>query len=129
LAVSFGIENTQFVIKQDTTDFKKSILTEISRGQNNINQKDVQIASLKKIIDLNKYDNADLLKETKILFPEISTLSMANHEFFEGTDSLKAIPILVFQSTKPLSKNQSKKLKLWLQQRVNKNEIKIFREN
>jgi uncharacterized hydrophobic protein (TIGR00271 family) len=129
LAQSLGIKNTKFIIKQDTTDFKRSILTEINKGQNNINQKDVQIASLKKIIEINKYNNADLLKETKILFPEISNLSMANHEFFEGTDSLKIIPILVFKSSKPLSKEQSNKLKLWLQQRVDKKEIKIFREN
>ena len=126
---TYNIAETKLQIRQDTTDIKKIILNEINFGKIGINKKDLQIASLKNQIKSNQYDNESILSEAKILFPEINNLSISNHTFNTNTDSLKVVPILIYQSKKDLSKASKQKLTLWLQQRLYKKEIEVFKQN
>lgn len=124
----YDIENTELHIRQDTTDLKKYIQNQINSNNTIKNQKELKIAALEQQIQSNQYDNKSLLKEVKILFPEIVNLSISNHVFNKNTDSTKTVPVLLYKSKKDLSENTKLKLTLWLKQRLSKNKIEIYKE-
>jgi uncharacterized hydrophobic protein (TIGR00271 family) len=124
----YKIPNTQLIIKQDTTDIKKFILNEINFGKTGINKKDLQIANLENKIKANQYDNKSILKEARILFPEIKDISISNHTFNNNTDSLRVVPVLVYNSTIELPEASKEKMVLWLQQKLSKKNIEVYRQ-
>jgi len=126
---TYNIGNTVLQIRQDTTDLKKYIMNEINIGKTGINEKDLKIVTLEQKILADQYDNKELLSEVKIIFPEIENLSISNHTFNPNTDSLKIVPVLVYQSKKDLPEASKQKLTLWLQQRLSKNKIEIYKQN
>lgn len=124
----YNIENTQLVIKQDTTDIKKYILENNATEKAKENEKDIMILSLENKLKSKSYNNKALREEIAILFPEVSNISVANHVFNENTDSILTKTIAVYKSTKNLNSNDEEKLKQWLQKRISKNNIEIYRE-
>lgn len=124
----YGLSNTVLFIKQDTTDIRNAILSEINLTKSNLSQKDFRIAQLEKEIADNKYNNAELLEEIKILYPQITAVSVSNHMFYENTDSVKNVPIMIYQSKLPLKDEEKEKMTLWLAKRLNKKKIEIFSE-
>lgn len=125
---TYGIQSTELKIRQDTTDIKKYISNQINFEKSILNEKDVKIANLEKLIKKNSYDNKAILAETKIIFPEIVNLSIANHIYDENTIKAKVVPVMVYTSKKDLSKSSKKKLVLWLQQRLSKGKVEIYRQ-
>jgi hypothetical protein len=113
---------------QDTTDLKSDILNEINFKKSELSQKDVSILNLKKEIASNTYDNKALLAEIKILFPEVDNISMSNHTFNVNTDSSRTVPVLIYKSYKGLTGESEEKLSLWLQQRLAKDNVEIYRQ-
>lgn len=124
----YKIENTKLQIRQDTTDLKRDILNEIRNGVASPDNKDAMIANLKKQIADAKVDNAKILAEVKILFPEVSNISIAKHTFNEGTDSLKTIPVMVYQAKTKLSYEAKIKLSAWLKQKLQSKNLEIYEE-
>ena len=122
----YDINNTKLIVIQDTTDLKSDILNEINFNKSVLSQKDVTILNLKKEITNNRYDNKAILSEIKILFPEIENISISNHTFNEKTDSIKIVPVVIYNSKKEISDSSKEKLTLWLQQRLTKKEIEIY---
>jgi uncharacterized hydrophobic protein (TIGR00271 family) len=125
---AYDINNTVLSVIQDTTDLKSDILNEISFNKSQLSKKDVSILSLKKQLVANKYDNKALLAEIKILFPEVDNISMSNHTFNESTDSTKTVPVLIYKSTKGLPENSVEKLSQWLQKRLVKDDVEVYRQ-
>ena len=125
---TYGIENTMLRIRQDTTDIKKYISSQINIEKSILNKKDLTIAELKKQLKKNSYNNATILAEAKIIFPEIENLSISNHIYDENTDKAKVIPVMVYKSKIELSKSSKQKLVLWLQQRLSKEKVEIYRQ-
>lgn len=125
---SYGIENTELKIRQDTIDVKKYISSQLNFEKSILSQKDIKIANLENAVLKNSYDNKAILAEAKILFPEIIDLSISNHVFDENTAKAKVIPVIVYQSKKYLSKESKQKLVLWLQQRLSKEKVEIYRQ-
>lgn len=124
---SYDISGTQLNVRQDTTDLKKYILNEINSGRSQLNSKDIAIASLENEIKADTYDNSKILSEVKILFPEITSLSISNHKFHENTDSIEVVPVLIYKSDQQLPNSSNEKLALWLKKRLSKDQIQIFR--
>lgn len=124
---NYNILNTQLTIKQDTTDIKKFILNEINFNQTGINKKDLQIANLENKIKANQYDNKSILAEAKILFPEIENLSIENHRFTIKKDSTIVVPVLLYQSKEELPNASKEKMSLWLQKKLSKETIEIYK--
>lgn len=122
------IENTQLTIKQDTTDIKKYILDQINSGKTDLDAKDITINQLKNEIAANKYNNKALLDEIKIIFPEIKNISISNHSFNKNTDSSYVQPVLIYDSKTNLTDESKRKLKLWLQKRLSKKDIEIYKQ-
>lgn len=125
---NYELNNTKLIIKQDTTDLKSDILNEINFNKSALSQKDITILNLKKEIETNRFDNKKLLAEMKILFPNMENLSLSNHIFNKSTDSLKVIPVLIYKSKKDFETSEKNKIILWLQQRLSKKQIEIYRQ-
>jgi len=119
----YGITNTKIIIKQDSSDniqmLKSSILNEIkSKEEEKGNIYEARIRLLESEIAGNTYDNNQILKEAKSIFPVIQTLSLANHTFYNPADSAYRVPVLVYEAQKDLSKQDKIKLGNWLKKRL-----------
>jgi hypothetical protein len=127
--IDYQIENTQLTIKQDTTDIKKYILNQINSGKTNLDAKDLTISQLKNEIESNNYNNKGLLDEIKIIFPEVQNISISNHSFNDKTDSSYVRPILIYTSKTNLPEPSKQQLKLWLQKRLSKDNIEMYKQD
>jgi uncharacterized hydrophobic protein (TIGR00271 family) len=125
----YQIENTVLTIQQDTTDIKKYIQDQINSGKSNLDAKDIAITQLKNEIASNKYNNKALLGEIKIIFPEIENISISNHSFNKNTDSSYVHPVLIYESKTLLTDDSKQKLTLWLQKRLSKEKIEIYKQD
>ncbi len=125
----YKINNTELKIVQDTTDIKKYILQQINSGKTDLDTKDLTINQLKNEIASNKFNSKALLDEIKIIFPEVENISISNHSFNTKKDSVYVHPVLIYQSKKNLSKTSKQKLKLWLQKRLSKETIDIYKQD
>lgn len=124
----YNIENTQLVIKQDTTDIKKYIMENNATEKAKENEKDIMILSLENKLKSNTYNNKALREEITILFPEVNNISVANHVFNENSDSTLTKTVAVYRSTKNLNSIDEEKLKQWLKKRISKDNIEIYRQ-
>lgn len=127
--LSYDIKNTKLTVVQDTTDLKSDILNQIKYNKSAMSEKDVTILNLKNKIATNKYDNQALLAEIKILFPEIDNISISNHTFNENDKNTETIPVLIYKSSTEIQNPTKTKLTLWLQKRLNKKQIEIFKQS
>jgi uncharacterized hydrophobic protein (TIGR00271 family) len=124
----YNINNTQLRVIQDTTDLKSDILNEIKYNKSVLSEKDVTILKLKKQLNYSTYDNKELLSEIKILFPEIENISLTNHIFNDKTDSIRTVPVLIYNSKVALKEEYKTRLTLWLEQRLDKTNIELYQQ-
>lgn len=125
---AYKIENTTLNIRQDTTDLKRDILNQLGSERANMSEKDVLISKLEKEISNSKIDNNSIFSEVKILFPEIRNMSVAKHTFNENTDSLKTIPVMVYQTNASLSTISKQKLSDWLKQKLKADNLELYEQ-
>lgn len=122
----FGIENTNIEIKKSASDdinvLKNDILNEVSKSD----EKDKRILELEQEIVKNNFNNKQLLRESKILFPKINSLAVSNNNFAQG-DSLVNKTILIYTAEVQFSNEEEQKLKNWIEQRLNVNNVQIFK--
>ncbi|WP_261512986.1 DUF389 domain-containing protein [Chryseobacterium paludis] len=119
----FGIKNTNLVIKQNTSDIKKEILSEINLQKTNITEKDLQVNELKNELNIYKMDNPELVKEVKILFPEVQEMAIGKLQNYITADSTSLETAFIYQSE---TKIDEKKLKAWLANRLKTSNIILF---
>jgi len=122
----FGIENTILVVKNNTSDninlLKNDILNEVNKND----EKNKKIIELEQEISSNKYDNIQLLKESKILIPKINAILVSNNQFAKG-DSLVGKTILIYEAKEKLTNEEESQLKAWIESRLNKENVEIFK--
>jgi len=128
LLKKYKIENTQLLIKQDTTDIKKYILENNATEKARENEKDLMILHLENKLKSYNFNNKALREEISILFPEIKNISVANHVFNENTDSTMTKAIAIYKSSKNLNSNDEERLKQWLKKRIAKNDVELYRD-
>lgn len=116
----FGVTNTDLIIKQNTSDLKSEILSEINLQKNNISEKDLQINALKNELNEYKVDNPELIKEIKILFPEINEMAIGKIQNFYKPDSAVAETTFLYRSEANIDEV---KLKSWLENKLKVNKI------
>lgn len=122
----YDLKNIAFKIRQDTTNLKQDILNQIKNDKANVDEKDAVIATLRKEIQDNKFDNKSLLNEAKILFPSLDDISISNHPFNVNQDKGNVIPVVIYSSEKSLNKEDSQKLKQWVKIRIKKSNVEVF---
>lgn len=124
--IDFGIENTNIEIKKSTSDdislLKNDFLNEVSKSD----EKDKRIIELEQELTKNIFDNTQLLKETKILFPKINAITVSNNDFAQG-DSLVKKTILIYKAETPFSEEEETQFKNWIEQRLNVKNVEVFK--
>ncbi|WP_291129955.1 DUF389 domain-containing protein [Flavobacterium sp. UBA7682] len=125
----YDLKGVQFKIRQDTTNLKQDILNQIKNERTNVNEKDAVIATLRKEIQDNKFDNKSLLNEARILFPSLRDISISNHPFNVDQEKNNIVPVVIYSSKKALNKDDTQKLELWVKTRIKKNEVEVFWKN
>lgn len=120
---NFGIKNTKLKIKQNSADLKSEILSEINLQKTNITEKDLQVNELKNELNLYKMDNPELVKEVKILFPEIQKMAIGKLQNYYTADSTDLETAFVYESD---IKIDEERLRSWLVTRLKTNNIILF---
>lgn len=127
------LAGTELQIRQDSTDrfnaLKGDILSQIKSSENEMNVKDVKIMQLEKELTKNKFDNRQILKETSVLFPAVSSLSISKSSLVDQKDSITTITAVIYDGAKTLSPAESDKLKLWLNERLSVKDVELFRKH
>ncbi|ULT25369.1 hypothetical protein KUH03_42440 [Sphingobacterium sp. E70] len=79
---SFGIAQTDLIIRQDSLDLKTTILSEIDKRSAAVNDKDLTIRALNN--ELAKYQVASpqLDKDLTVLFPELQSYSIGQQQYY-----------------------------------------------
>jgi uncharacterized hydrophobic protein (TIGR00271 family) len=119
----YDLLNTQLLIKQDTFDLKNDILNTINNHKKSGDDKDELIQRLQKKITDFQINNAKVSKEAVILFPEIIPIAITQY-----TSKDKTIPVLLYKSKTELNLDSKKKLMIWLEQRLEKDSVEIYRQ-
>ncbi len=113
----YNLPNTRLVILQDSIIANPSNTNEIG-----------YMLSVQKELDKRSLNQEGVFKEMAILFPEISPISMANHDYYLGTDSSKQVTVLLYQTKNGLDSLKASKLHAWLQQKLQKEQIELIRK-
>ena len=120
---NYNIENTELVIKQSSSDLKSEILEEIQLQNKNFSEKDIIIQNLTTELNDYKGNNKELIREMKVLFPEIKKISIGKLNIYEK-DTAYTERTVIYTSEKEID---DKTLKRWLQTKLNNNNIKIIK--
>lgn len=112
----FGIKNTRLDIKQNSSDLKKEILNELTKQNSSLSTKDLQISNLSTQLNQYKLDDPKLVKELRILFPDIKDVAIGKLTNYSAADST-SLPIVCIYYTDV--KIDESKLNNWLKERFN----------
>ena len=93
---------------------------------NKNDEKNKKIIELEQQLASNSFDNSQLLKEAKIVLPKLEAISVSNNQFAEG-DSLVKKNVLMYVAKEKLTNEEESKLKLWIENRLNQENIEIFK--
>lgn len=113
---AYKLQNTELVILQDSIPVNNNT-TEIG-----------YLLSMQKEVDKRSLNQEMVFKEMAILFPELTPVSMANHEYFAGSDSSKMVTVLLFQNKNELDTTSAAKLHAWLKQKLQKEHVELIRK-
>jgi len=125
----YGITNTDLVIRQDSTDLKRDILAEISKQSRNVSEKDVTIQNLRTELSTYTFNDAELINEINILFPELAPYSIGKQLVVVNPDSSFHQNIITYSAQKPLNDNTTLKLQKWLENKLGTKSVRIVRAN
>ena len=125
---NYQLSNTKLIIKQDTLDLSNNIINSLNNYKKTGAIKDILINDLQNKSADYQINNAKTIKETKILFPEINAIWIAQYTITEKSKNNKTIPVILYESKKALPSPSKKKLTLWLEQRLEKDSIEIYRK-
>jgi len=120
-----GLSGTKFTIRQNDSDLKSEILSEINKNNTNVSEKDIALSNLRVELDQYKVSDSTLRKEIQILYPEISGVSYGKIVEYPDTDSARLKFIMVY-SGKNINNIQ---LKSWLEKRLHEKNVELLQNS
>lgn len=117
-----GLANTKINIRQNNSDLKSEILSEINKNNTNLSEKDIALSSLRSELDNYKVSDSTLGKEIQILYPDMSGVSYGKIAQYPETDSARLQFVMIY-SGKKVNEIQ---LKNWLEKRLNEKNVKLL---
>ncbi|WP_461791749.1 DUF389 domain-containing protein [Pedobacter sp.] len=111
-------------IRQDDTDLKSEILSEVNKRNASISEKDLTINNLRQELDRYKVNDRSLVREMGILFPNLEDITLGKVERYPATDSVR-ISFLLLYSSPP--KTDTTKIRAWLSERLQTKELILIR--
>ena len=124
LSDSYEIKDTKLLIKNNSSNLKSEILAEINQQNKDFSEKDIIIQNLTAELNEYKFDDRQLIKELRIIFPEIENISIGKLNSYEK-DSRKQENTVIYQ-IKEKEKLDEEKLKKWLQTKLNDQNIRLI---
>ncbi|MBK0369139.1 DUF389 domain-containing protein [Flavobacterium agrisoli] len=124
----YDLNNTRLVIKQDTFHIGNDILKKINSSRDLADKKDIIINQLRARLASYQFNNAQLIKESEVIFPHITSFSIGNYTVLDKNKKEKIIPIVLYQSNEPLDDEKTLKLKKWLKIRLEKDSIEVYKQ-
>ena len=100
----------------------------VNNQNKNLSEKDVLINNLQNELGEYKFDNSDIQKELKILFPELKNVSFAKHLLNQNTDSTKIITVVLYQIDNKKENVDTEKIKNWLNQKLKTTNVKLIKQ-
>jgi len=123
--LSAGLSNTKLSIKQNDLHLQSEMMNDANRAKSEVGEKDLIISSLSSEIARYKVEDATLMQEMKILFPEIKSASVAKTQQPVKKDSTVSQIILLYTAGKPVD---TEKLQNWLSARLGENNTVVVAE-
>ncbi len=120
---NYQIFNTKLLIRQDASDLKTEILSEINKSSNQLTQRDIQLSQLAKELATYKRGDKQLDTEVRLLFPEIDEISFGTVTDYRYKDSLKTIPIIVYRAEEQIDEA---KLSEWMKLQFDVAQVKVI---
>ncbi len=120
---NYQIFNTKLLIRQDASDLKTEILSEINKSSNQLTQRDIQLSRLAKELATYKRGDKQLDTEVRLLFPEIDEISFGTVTDYRYKDSLKTIPIIVYRAEEQIDEA---KLSEWMKLQFDVAQVKVI---
>ncbi|KFC17842.1 membrane protein [Epilithonimonas lactis] len=117
-----GLANTKINIRQNNSDLKSEILSEINKNNTTLSEKDIALSSLRSELDNYKVSDSTLGKEIQILYPDMSGVSYGKIAQYPETDSVRLQFVMIY-SGKKVNELQ---LKSWLEKRLNEKNVKLL---
>ncbi len=114
-----GIHNTTLNFRQNDADLKSEILSELSKQDASLSEKDVTINNLRQELSKYKVSEPGLVKEINVLFPELKDVSLGKIEKFTATDSSRIEWLVLYRLEKGTKSIDKTKIKKWLNERLN----------
>jgi len=130
----YGISDTKLIVMQDTNvnmiKLKNDILNEVKTNEIQFSEKESRIKLLEDSIAQNRYDHEQLLKEVNSLYPEINSISIANHTFYTENDKAEFnIPVFIYDVEKDLIPSDKNKLQGWLKSRLKLDSLEMYKKD
>ena len=121
--IVYGLNNTKVNIRQSTQDMKSEILSELSKQNTNLSEKDIQINLLSTELKQYKFDDPELVQEVKVLFPEITEISFGKINNYFSKDSTFQSTVVIYKVDKKID---APKLMQWLQLKFSDNNVQLI---
>lgn len=122
----FNIQNTELVIKQNSSDLKSEILAEINQQNTKFSEKDLIIQNLTEELNLYKISDTHLAKEIKILYPEIKNISLGKMNLHNENDSTIIRTVVIYKAQQKINEQQ---LKNWLSIKLKEPQVMVLKQN
>lgn len=110
-----GLKDTKLSIKQNDLNLQSEMMNDANRAKSEVGEKDLIISSLSSEIARYKVEDATLMQEMKILFPELETVSVAKTQQLVKSDSTASQIILLYTAEKSVD---TEKLRNWISARL-----------
>ncbi|KIA82834.1 membrane protein [Kaistella solincola] len=123
---ALGLPNTRLIIRQDSAFLAEASTKKIANNEIENDFSNV-IAELNASVDRYSFKTDNLFNETKAIFPELSTISVAKQEIFLKKDSTQIIPVALYQSENDLSDERKTLLADWLKTKLKVDTLEIYR--
>ena len=118
----FSWLTVSLVIKNNSSNLKSEILAEINQQNKDFSEKDIIIQNLTAELNEYKFDDRQLIKELRIIFPEVENISIGKLNSYEK-DSRKQQNTIIYETK---GKLDEEKLKKWLQTKLNDQNIRLI---
>lgn len=130
----YDLADTKLIIMQDTNvnmnKLKNDILNEVKSSESRFSESEARIKLLENEIEKNQYDSEEILKEVKTLYPDINSVSIANHTFISENDSADfKVPVFIYNINKDLNAEDKVKLMNWLKERLDLDSLEMYRKD
>ena len=124
----FGLPNTILVIRQDSAFLADASQQKMANNEIQ-NSNNLVISELNKKLEQYTFETENIYKEASAIIPELKTLSVAKSQTFSQGDSLKIIPVALYETETPLNKQRQDIFRNWLKAKLKVDTIEIFKKN